>query len=160
MTDSKKPKLKEEQKEEEKCDYENLYKRALADYQNLRKQTIQEKEEFAKFANERLLEGMLPVYDNLKLALMHSANGSNGSSIDDGVKYVAKQFKEVLEKFGIEEIETVDKPFDHNLMEAISMKEATDKEKDGHVAEEVRPGYKLNGKVIVHAKVIVWEFKK
>jgi molecular chaperone GrpE len=164
MPDIKKPKLKEvkDDKDEDinKPDYEDLYKRALADYQNLKKQTMREKEEFAKFANEKLLEEVLPVYDNLKLAQLHSTNGENGSSIDEGIKHVTKQFKEALEKFGVEEIAATDQLFDHNLMDAIGKQETDDESKDSLVSQEVRPGYKLNGKVIAHAKVIVWEFNK
>jgi molecular chaperone GrpE len=65
-----------------------------------------------------------------------------------GVVYVLKQFKEVLNNHGLEEIKTVGEKFDHHTMEAV----------DGsgeNVKQEVMPGYKLNGKVIRHAKVIV-----
>ena len=135
--------------EKEKCDeLEHKYKRALADYQNLVKQTAKEKQEFVKYANEQLLHEILPVYDNLKLALMHAKETPNNSNIIKGVGYVIKQFKDVLENLGVEEIETVGKKFDHHIMEAVEGK-------GDKVAKEVKPGYKLNGKVIAPAKVIV-----
>ncbi len=127
---------------------EYKYKRALADYQNLVKQTVVEKQEFAKFANEQLLYEILPVYDNLKLALTHAKQTPNNANIIKGVEYVIKQFKDVLGNLGVEEIETVGKKFDHYTMEAVEGK-------GDKVKQEVRPGYKLNGKVIVVAKVIL-----
>ncbi|MEA3463885.1 MAG: nucleotide exchange factor GrpE [Patescibacteria group bacterium] len=125
------------------------YKRALADYQNLIKQTAMEKQEFAKFSNEQMFLEILPVYDNLKLALKHAEKAQdNTDAITEGVKYVLKQFKDALKNMGVEEIETVGKKFDHHIMEAIEGK-------GEKVIKEVRQGYKLNGKVIAPAKVVV-----
>jgi len=149
-----------------KQDCENLYKRALADYQNLLKQTAKEKMEFAVYANEQMLKEILPVYDHLKMAIEHH----NGESTDDwltGVKHVVKQFKDVLNKIGVEEIlvpteasgKVKDKKFDHNLMDAVSSEETDDESLDGLVAREVKAGYKLNGKVIEPAKVVVYKLK-
>ncbi|MDD4271372.1 MAG: nucleotide exchange factor GrpE [Patescibacteria group bacterium] len=138
--------------------FEDKYKRALADYQNLLKQTAKEKMEFAVYANEQMLKEILPVYDNLKMALEHH----NGETTDDwlkGVEHVVKQFKDVLNKIGVEEIKVKDKKFDHNLMDALSSEETEDENLDGQVAKEVKAGYKLNGKVIEPAKVIVYKKK-
>ncbi|MFA6107106.1 MAG: nucleotide exchange factor GrpE [Patescibacteria group bacterium] len=147
-----------------KPDYEDKYKRALADYQNLLKRTAEEKSECARYANENLLMEILPVYDNLKLALKH-ANCSGekvekkDNSIEKGIEYVTRQFKSVLEMEGVKEIETAGKKYDHAVMEAMSHKETDDKKLDGMVAEELRPGYTLNGRVIIPARVVVYEFK-
>jgi len=138
--------------------FEDKYLRALADYQNLLKQTAKEKMEFAVYANEQLLKEILPVYDHLKLAMEHH----NGESSDEwlaGVKHVVKQFKDVLEKIGVEEIKVKDKKFDHNLMDAIKSEETKDENLDGQVAKEVKAGYKLNGKIIEPAKVVVYKLK-
>jgi len=144
--------------EEKTNGYEDKYKRALADYQNLLKQTVREKMEFAVYANEQMLKEILPVYDHLKMALEHH----NGESTDDwlkGVEYVVKQFKDVLEKIGVVEIKVKDKKFDHNLMDAVSSEETEDASLDGKVAKQVKAGYRLNGKVIEAAKVIVYKLK-
>jgi len=143
---------------------EDKYKRALADYQNLLKQTAKEKMEFAVYANEQMLREILPVYDHLKMAIAHH----NAESADDlpaqagwitGVKHVVKQFKDVLEKIGVEEIKVKEKKFDHNLMDALSNEETEDEKLDGLVAKEIKAGYKLNGKVIEPVKVIVYKKK-
>lgn len=137
-------------------DYKDKYKRALADYQNLLKQTAKEKEEFAKYANEIIILNILPVYDNLRIALMHS----NGDKMAEGIKHIINQFKEVLKSFGVEEIKTEGEKFDHNLMEAVEKEEIEDEKKDGMVAREISSGYMLNGKVIRAARVTVYEYKR
>ncbi len=144
--DNSKKCCKDDNSENKYKELENRYKRAMADYQNLIKQTAKEKQEFVKYANEQFLYEILPVYDNLKMALKHS--GEKNDKWIEGVNYVVKQFKSVLENAGVEEIETVGKKFDHNLMEAIDGRGET-------VKQEVRPGYKLRGKVIAPAKVIL-----
>ncbi|MFA6389990.1 MAG: nucleotide exchange factor GrpE, partial [Patescibacteria group bacterium] len=161
-------------KRREKHDFEHKYKRALADYQNLLKRTAEEKSECAKYASENLIQAILPVYDNLKLALMHS-NGAkdgsdeknsgkdgagNGGQIEEGLKMVLRQFKNILEEEGVKEIETAGKPYDPHAMEAMGHTATNDKKMDGIVAEELKPGYRLKGKVIVPARVKVFEFKK
>ncbi|MBU4346936.1 nucleotide exchange factor GrpE [Patescibacteria group bacterium] len=137
-------KLKKQQEE----NFEDKYKRAMADYQNLIKQTAKEKQEFVKYANEHLLYEILPVYDNLRLALEHANKTPNNANIIKGVECIIKQFKSVLENWGIEEIKTIGEKFNHNTMEAIEGRGET-------VKQEVRPGYKLRGKVIAPAKVIL-----
>ncbi len=148
----------EKNKEEELEELEDKYKRALADYQNLLKQTAKEKIEFAAYANELMLREILPVYDNLKLAIEHY----NGESSDEwlkGVEHVAKQFKDALNKLGVEEIRVEGEKFDHNSMNAVDSEETEDENLDGQVAKEMKAGYKLNGKVIEAAKVMVYKIK-
>ena len=127
---------------------EQKYLRALADYQNLLKQNAKERGEFVKFALEDFLQDLLPVYDHLKLSLKGLSEDEGKSAWVEGVRHVLKQFKTTLENRGIEEIKTEGEKFNHDEMEAI----AGEGEK---VKSEVMPGYKLNGKVIRVAKVIV-----
>jgi molecular chaperone GrpE (heat shock protein) len=127
---------------------ENKYLRALADYQNLLKQSVRERQEFVKYANEQMLYDLIPVYDNLKISLSHIDEAASQNGWAEGIKYVVKQFKDVLQGIGVEEIETVGKDFDHHTMEALDGK-------GDKVAKEVKSGYKLNGKLIIPAKVIL-----
>jgi len=132
------------------------YKRALADYQNLLKQSAQDKQDFVKYANEGLILEMIPVYDNLKMSLAHVNEEAKTNGWLEGVKHVIKQFKSVLESMGVEEIKTKGEKFDHNTMEAIDGPSAgSGHSKGDKVKTEVKPGYKLRGKVIIPAKVIV-----
>ncbi|MCK4540338.1 nucleotide exchange factor GrpE [Candidatus Parcubacteria bacterium] len=149
----KNPKIKPEKvkKLSDKEKYEDLnnkYRRALADYQNLLKRTAVENQEFIKYANERLLHEILPVYDNLKISLSHIDEEAQGNGWAEGIKYVVKQFKDVLNNLGVEEIKINGEKFDHNTMEAVEGK-------GEKVKKEIKAGYKLNGKVIIPAKVAV-----
>lgn len=131
-----------------KDELEHKYKRALADYQNLLKRTAAEKQEFAKFANEELIREILPVYDNLKMSLLHADKEAEKNGWLEGVGHVVRQFKDTLNAMGVEEIEAEGKKFDHHTMEAVEGK-------GDMVKREIKPGYKLRGRVIVPAKVIV-----
>lgn len=153
-----------EQKEEGEEDFKHKYLHALADYQNLIKRTEIEKQEFIKYANERLLTEILPVYDNLKLALLHANPEKSGlddaNAVMEGVKHVLSQFKNVLENLGVKEIKTIGEKFDHHSMEAVEKKETDDKKKDDIVESEIMPGYELGDKVIRAARVVVYEYQK
>jgi len=148
-------KLKETKAEDS---IEHRYKRALADYQNLLKQTAKEKEEFTKYANEQLLYQILPIYDNLKMVIAHSDRQEH-DSWHEGVVHVLKQFKNTLSEFGVEEVKTVGEKFDHNTMEAVSSEPTKDHGRDDMVAKEIKAGYRLNGKIIMPAKVVVYKLK-
>jgi molecular chaperone GrpE len=133
---------------EDKDSFQSMYLRALADYQNLLKRTAFEKEEFAKFANEQIILEIIPVYDNLKTSILHSDDEAAKNGWLEGIKYIIKQFKDVLNNLGVEELQTEGKKFDHHTMEAIEGK-------GERVKKEVRAGYKLKGKLIVPARVIL-----
>lgn len=95
---------------------------------------------------------ILPVFDNLKTALIHFDKKTDDNSWAEGIKHVVKQFQDVLKNMGVLEIETKNKKFNPNEMDAM--------EGEGErVVEEVRSGYMLNGKVIVPAKVILGSSK-
>lgn len=128
--------------------WENKYLRALADYQNLIKQQAKDRLEFVKYALGDFLHSILPVFDHLKMSMTGLSDEDLKNPWAQGVSHVLKQFKDVLNTHGVEEIKTVGEKFDHEIMEAV----------DGQgekVKQEVMPGYKLNGKVIRPAKVIV-----
>lgn len=146
---------------EELCkEIEAKYKRALADYHNLAKQTAEEKAGLVKYANEQLILEMLPVYDNLKTSINFSDQSVQGNGWAEGIKYVIKQFREVLENNGVKEIKTEGSKFDHNKMEAVEQEETDDELKDEVVARELKPGYEMNGKIVHPARVAVYKYKK
>lgn len=127
---------------------EDKYKRALADYQNLLKRTAQEKQDFAKYANEQLILDILPVYDNLKISLEHINKETEKNSWVEGINFVLKQFTDILSNLGVEEIETKGKKFNPEYMEAI--------EGQGEkIKKQVKAGYRYKGKVIVPVAVIL-----
>lgn len=134
--------------EAELKDANEKYLRALAEQQNLIKRQAAEKEDFVRYANEEVLTEFIAVYDHLKLSIGSLPDNEKASAWVKGVEYTVKQFKDLLNVNGVEEIKTVGEKFDHNTMEAL--------EGSGEkVAKEVMAGYKLNGKVIRAARVVL-----
>lgn len=129
-----------EQKIEE-C--ENNYKRALADYQNLQRRGIEERQNWLKIANKELLLLLLPIFDTLLLASKHKET--------DELKVSINQFIEVLKAEGVKRIDTIDKIFDPQLMEAV----ATVEGEDGKVLDEVRAGFTIYDKLLRPSQVKV-----
>lgn len=151
--------MEEEQKIdwEKNCEeLEHKYKLALADYQNLLKQTAKERRDLALYANEALILDLIPVYDNLKLTLQHYPPNADANWLT-GLQHVISQFKKTLKDNGVKEIVTKEKQFDPLLMEAVETRETDDKKLDERVAEELKGGYQLHDKVLIPARVAVYK---
>ena len=134
--------------ETELKDANDKYLRVLAEEQNLIKRQTVEKEEFVKYANQEVLSEFLIVYDHLKLSIGSLPDAEKASAWVKGVEYTVKQFKDLLSVNGVEEIKTTSEKFDPNTMEAV--------EGQGEkVVKEIMTGYKLNGKVIRAARVVL-----
>ena len=152
---------KDENKEEQETindtvkDLEYKWKRALADYQNLQKETAKEKAEFVKFANSAILMEILPVYENLKTSLEH-ADENNHDAWLKGIKHVIKQFENILKDNGVEIINPVDSEFNPAEHEAVEKMETDDEKQVNKIAKVVKIGYKLHDRVIQAAKVVVY----
>ncbi|NCU44678.1 nucleotide exchange factor GrpE, partial [Candidatus Falkowbacteria bacterium] len=114
---------------------------------------------YVHYANEQLLLEILPVYDNLKLSCRHF-NPDNTASWLEGINYIIKQFQNILNQQGVKEIPTIGQPFNHATMDAAEIVETANNQQDDLVAEEIKPGYQLEEKVITPARVKVYRFKK
>lgn len=128
--------------------------RAMADYDNLRKRVENEKVQFEKIANLKLILKLLPVLDILRRAQAHTN--------DEGVALTIKQFEEAIKDEGIKEIkpQTGD-DFDAELHEAVEVEESTDKNKVGKIAGIELSGWKFeSGPVIRYARVKVYQAKQ
>lgn len=134
--------------------YEQLL-RTTADLENYKKRAAREKQEAIKFANESLLEKIIPILDNFDMALA-AAGAANASvqSIQTGVSMIQQQLRATLTGAGLEEIDATGKAFDPNLHEAISQQESADVP-EGQVLQQVRKGYKLRERLLRPASVIV-----
>lgn len=140
----------------ELAELKDAFLRKAADLDNVRKRLVREKEEFAKFANERLMKDLLPVIDNLERALLAAGHteGDNAHPIVSGVDLVRKQFINYLKDHGLTKIDAVGKVFDPSLHEAVSQRESKDCP-DQTVLEEIEGGYLLHGRLLRPAKVII-----
>ena len=130
--------------------------RILADAENLKKRLVREKEEFCKFATSGIIESILPVVDNLELALQHGKSDQACDNLVQGVAMTLNIFKEVLQKNGLTIIgkDQVGAPFDPSIHEAMS--QVVDPSMDsGCVNQVLQTGYKLHDRLLRPAKVVV-----
>ncbi len=138
-------------------EYLNGWKRAKADYINLKKETEKKQGEMVQFASAALILQMLPIYDNFKLAWQHIPEEHKKSDKWlEGIRQIKKQFAELMKNLGIEEIKTVGEKFDPEIHEAVAKEKKEDMESNT-VFEEIKGGYKLYDKVLEPAKVKVAE---
>ncbi|MGZ4134629.1 MAG: nucleotide exchange factor GrpE [Tumebacillaceae bacterium] len=136
-------------------DYKTRYLRAQADFDNFRRRSRQEKEEFAAYANVKIIEELLPVIDTFEMALKSSEN-TDAKTILIGVDMVHRQLMTVLDNYGLQPIPAVGQPFDPNLHEGIMKVESGDHPANT-VVEELRKGYKVKDKVVRPSMVKVSE---
>ncbi len=156
-------KLREKLKksEAEKQEYLTGWQRAKADMVNARKRDEAERAEFTKYANERLIDGLIPVLESFELAMGNKeAWGKVDKNWRIGVEYIYSQLKKALSDSGLEEIDPIGKAFDHNRDEAAEYV-PVDKESDHHkIIAVIQKGYSLNGRPMRPPKVKVGEYKK
>lgn len=135
----------------------NQILRLLADFDNLKKRSAQERDEIICFSNEALIIALLPILDNFERAFAHAQEvkaAKSGDELFKGFALIKKQLEDVLIRIGLTPIETVGKQFDPFLHEAVITKDSKDKS-DDTILEEMQKGYTLKGKVIRPAMVIV-----
>ena len=140
--------IKTEQELEETVD---RLKRVMAEFENYKKRNTKEKENLYNSILADIISSFLPVLDNLEKAADSKTEDAN---MKQGIELVVKQIHDIFTKFGVETIETVGKPFDPEIHEAVSsVQDETLGEKI--IKEEFRKGYKIGSKVIRHSMVIV-----
>lgn len=134
---------------------QDRYLRAMADLENFRRRTIREKDELRQFAASRVLEALLPVWDNLALALAAAKQpNADIKTLIGGVEMVLQQLRTAMAENGLTEINPVGKPFDPHQHEAISHQASSDVAEE-HVLNVVRSGFSLNGRLLRPASVVV-----
>lgn len=143
--------------EEEKAKYAELndkYLRLFSEFDNYRKRTAKEKLELTVTASENVIKDILPVFDDFERALQNMEKNGNEADMQ-GVTLIFNKLKNVLKTKGLEEIEAMDTEFNTDEHEALTMIPAPDESKKGKVLDVIQKGYKLNGKVIRFARVVV-----
>jgi len=130
---------------------EDRLKRLMAEFDNFKKRSTKEREGLYNSLVSDIFSSLLPVIDNLEKAVQAKTEDEN---YKQGIELVLKQFKDVLEVNGVEEIETVGKTFDPELHEAVSSVQ-NENLGEKEITEEFRKGYKIGNKVIRHSMVVV-----
>jgi len=131
--------------------------RTTADFDNFKKRAAREKQDAIKFANESLLQKLIPVLDNFDMALaatQTSAKGDAVQSLQTGVSMIHQQLKSALVDAGLEELDATGKAFDPNIHEAVSQQE-TAEVPEGQVVQQLRKGYKFRDRLLRPASVVV-----
>lgn len=138
-------------------DAESEKLRAMAEMENVKKRLTKEKEEFIKYAKESVLCDMLPILDNLELALAHDP-GDACKNFVLGVDMTRKIFLDALAAHDLTQVGEVGEPFDPNFAEALGVDTNTDLP-DNTIALVMQKGYRLKDKIIRPAKVMVAKSK-
>ena len=131
------------------------YLRSVAEFDNYRKRTLKEKAELILNGSEKAIAAVLPILDDMERAIANGEKTEDLNVLREGMSLIYTKFQKVLERIGVKEIETADADFDTDVHEAIAMVPGMGDDKKGKVLDCVQKGYKLNDKVIRHAKVAV-----
>ena len=130
-----------------------LYK--AAEFDNYRKRTLKERAELILNGGEKVLTAILPVVDDMERAIENGQKTDDPQVLREGMELIYNKLMKVLENQGVSTIETENADFDTDVHEAVAMVPGMGDDKKGKVIDCLQKGYKLNDKVIRHAKVAV-----
>ena len=144
-----------ESTEQEAKEAYDRFLRLSAEFENYKKRSIREMSDFKKFANESLLKEMLPVVDNLQLALESSKEKEDtAGGLHEGVELTLREMLRILQKFGVKPIEAIETPFDPSLHQAV-MQEESDRHDEQTVIRELQKGYMIHDRLLRPSMVVV-----
>ena len=139
-------------KDEEIANQKDTFLREKAELENFKKRLTKEKDDFVQFANERLLQELIQIEDNLERAL--EVPNATLESLKEGVEMIQKQFSTFLKNQKVEPIEAIGKTFDPTLHEVLNQQESEEHE-ENTVIEQYSKGYTLNGRILRPTKVVI-----
>ncbi|HXR11315.1 MAG TPA: nucleotide exchange factor GrpE [Gaiellaceae bacterium] len=154
MSDEQVQQAEEEQQQAAPAEADDRLLRLAAEFDNYKKRTVRERQQYVALANERLVKELLPVLDDLERALQAAAEHEEGQ-LEDGVRLVHRSLAQLLEREGVEEIDATG-AFDPHVHEAMLAQPSEDAE-SGAVLDVIQKGYKIGGRVVRPARVIVAE---
>lgn len=131
------------------------YLRLSAEFDNYRKRTLKEKAELIKNGGEKAISAILPILDDLERALQNMQKADDVKAMYEGIDLIYQKFLKRLSQEGLQKMEPVGEVFDTDYHEAVALVPAPSEDQKGKVLDCVQTGYKLNDKVIRHAKVVV-----
>ena len=143
--------------EAEIADLKDRLLRQMAEFDNYRKRTMKEKVEIILNGSAGVVTDILPVIDDLERAIANSAKSEDYNALKEGVELIYNKLMHILEQKGLQKISPKNEPFDTDFHEAIAMIPAPSEDLKGKVLDCAIDGYKLNDKVLRHAKVAVGE---
>ena len=144
-----------EQAQEEIADLKDKWLRSVAEFENYRKRTLKERAELILNGGEKVITAILPILDDMERAIENGAKTDDPEVLREGMTLIHQKFMKTLESQGVSRIETENADFDTDVHEAVAMVPGMGDDKKGKVIDCLQQGYKLNDKVIRHAKVAV-----
>ena len=144
-----------EQAQDEIAELKDKYLRSVAEFDNYRKRTLKERAELILNGGEKVLTAILPVVDDMERAIENGAKTDDPQVLREGMEIIYHKLLKVIEAQGVTVIDTNDADFDTDIHEAVAMVPGMGDDKKGKVIDCLQKGYKLNDKVIRHAKVAV-----
>ncbi|MBQ7868963.1 MAG: nucleotide exchange factor GrpE [Prevotella sp.] len=137
------------------AELEDKYLRTVAEFDNYRKRVLKEKAELILNGGARVAEAILPVLDDMERAIDNGGKTDDPQVLREGMELIHAKFVKTLEGQGVKKIETENADFDTDVHEAVAMVPGMGDDKKGKVIDCIQAGYKINDKVIRHAKVAV-----
>ena len=141
--------------EEKAAKDKDEYIRLMAEFDNFRRRTSQEKLELISSASAETIKGLLPVLDDCERAIKVLLDSNDSDAAKEGTELIFSKLMGYLKSKGLAVIEAMGQPFDTDVHEAVAQFPVQDEEQKGKVFDVVQTGYTLNGKVIRFAKVVV-----
>ena len=137
------------------AELKNQLRYKVAEFDNYRKRTLKERAELILNGGEKFITAILPVLDDMERAIENGAKTEDPAVLREGMELIHQKFMKTLESQGVSKIETENADFDTDVHEAVAMVPGMGDDKKGKVIDCLQNGYKLNDKVIRHAKVAV-----
>ena len=144
-----------EKAQAEIADLKDKWLRSVAEFENYRKRTLKERAELILNGGEKVITAILPIIDDMERAIENGQKTDDPEVLREGMTLIHQKFMKTLEAQGVSKIETEDTDFNTDVHEAVAMVPGMGDDKKGKVIDCLQQGYKLNDKVIRHAKVAV-----
>ena len=144
-----------EKAQDEIAELKDKWLRSVAEFENYRKRTLKERAELILNGGEKFITAILPILDDMERAIENGKKTDDPDVLREGIELIYQKFMKTLEAQGVRKIEALDADFDTDVHEAVAMVPGMGDDKKGKVIDCLQQGYKLNDKVIRHAKVAV-----
>jgi len=142
-----------------KDDYQDNFLRLQAEFDNFRKRSAKERQEFIKYANESMVLELIGMLDNFERSIKAADEKQDFKLLHQGVDMISKELHKLLSEKGLKKMVAIGEKFDPHKHEAFEVVESVDGE-EGDILEEFQPGYLLNDRIIRPAKVKVIKNKE
>ncbi len=144
-----------EELQQELGELKDKFVRQVAEFDNYKKRTARERIDLLQNAAKDTISALLPALDDFDRAIKAGEADDNVEPVSEGVKMIYNRLKTTLGQKGLQEMETLNQPFDPELHEALTEIPAPSEDMKGKIIDTIEKGYYLNDKIIRHARVVV-----